>query len=64
MSGDVFVSSVLLFAKSVETFLPISLPKTVNTPSSAKPIAESADAPMDTPPATPTPTISSLTMSF
>ena len=64
LSGDVLVSDVILSAKSVETFLPISVPEPVNNPPSEKPIAESADAPIDSPPATPAPTISSLTMFF
>ena len=64
LSGDVLSSAVSLLAKSVETFLPISAPKPVNKPPSEKPIAESADVPMATPPATPAPTISSSTMFF
>ena len=64
LSGDVLVSSVILLAKSLDTFLPISAPKPLNTPPSAKPIAESADAPMANPPATPAPTISFLIVFF
>ena len=64
LSGDVLVSDVILSAKSVDTFLPIPVPKPINNPPSEKPIAESADAPIDNPPATPAPTISSLTMFF
>ena len=60
----VFVSSVILLAKSVETFLPISAPKPLNNPPSEKPIAESTDAPMANPPAAPAPTTSCLTMFF
>ena len=60
----VLVSSVILLAKSLDTFLPISAPKPVNKPPSAKPIAASADAPMANPPAAPTPTITFLTMFF
>ena len=59
LSGDVLVFDVILLTKSVETFLPISVPKPVNKPPSLKPVAESADAPMANPPATPAPTISS-----
>ena len=55
---------VILLAKSLDTFLPISAPKPINKPPSLKPVAESADAPMASPPATPAPTISSLTMFF
>ena len=44
--------------------LPISAPKPLNKPPSLKPIAESTDAPMASPPATPAPTISCLTMFF
>ena len=50
--------------KSVETFLPISAPKPDNKPPSLNPIAESTVVPMANPPATPAPTISSLTMFF
>ena len=64
LSGDVLVSDVVLSAKSVETFLPISVPKPVNNPPSEKPIAESTYVPIDNPPATPAPTISSLTVFF
>ena len=60
--GLVLLSDLILLGKSVDTFLPISAPKPVNKPASAKPIAESADAPMDSPLAAPTPTISFLTM--
>ena len=62
--GLVFLSSVILLAKSVETFSPISPPKPINKPPSENPIAASAVVPMDTPPATPAPTISFLTMFF
>ena len=55
-SGDVLVSGVILFAKSVDTFLTISEPEPVNNPPPLKPIAESTDAPMASPPATPAPT--------
>ena len=43
---------------------PISAPKPLNKPPSENPIAESTDAPMANPPATPEPTISCLTMFF
>ena len=43
---------------------PISAPKPLNKPPSENPIAESTDAPMANPPATPEPTISLLTMFF
>ena len=62
--GLVLLSDVILLAKSVDTFLPISAPKPVNKPPPAKPMAPSADAPMDTPLAAPAVTISSLTMFF
>ena len=64
LSGDVLLPSVILLARSNDTFLPISAPKPVNNPPSAKPIAESTDAPIDTPLAAPAPTISSLIMFF
>ena len=64
LPGKVLVSSVTLLAKSLDTFLPISLPKPLNDPPSEKPVAASADAPMANPLATPAPTISFLTMSF
>ena len=64
LSGLVFVSGVILLAKSVETFLPISPPIPVNKPPSLKPVALSADAPIANPPAAPAVTISSLTMFF
>ena len=64
LSGDVLVSDVILLAKSVETFLPISAPKPDNKPPSLKPVAESTVVPMANPPATPPATISSLTMFF
>ena len=64
LSGDVLVSDVILLAKSLDTFLLISVPIAINKPPSLKPIALSIDAPMDTPPAAPTPTISSLTVFF
>ena len=63
-SGDVLVSSVILLAKSLDTFLPIPAPKPLNKPPPGNPIAESADAPMANPPATPAPTISFLIMCF
>ena len=62
LSGDASVSHVILLAKSLDTFLPISAPIPVNKPPSLKPIAASADAPIYPIPATPAPTISSLTM--
>ena len=62
--GLVLFSSVILLAKSAETFLPITPPKPVNKPPSENPIAASAVVPMDTPPATPAPTISFLIMFF
>ena len=64
LSGDVLVSDVILSAKSVETFLPIPVPKPFNKPASLKPLAESTVVPMANPPATPPATISSLTMFF
>ena len=64
LSGCVLISSVILLAKSLDTFLPMSLDKALKRPPSAKPIAESTDAPMANPPAAPAPTISLLTMSF
>ena len=64
LSGDVLVSDVILLAKSVETFLPISAPKQVNNPPSLNPVAVSADAPIDNPPAAPAVNISSLTICF
>ena len=64
LSGDVLVSSAILLAKSFDTFLPISAPKPLNIPPSAKPIAESADVPIANPLAAPAPTISLLTMCF
>ena len=60
--GGVLVSSVMLLAKSLDIFLPISAPEPLNKPPSA--IAESADVPIANPLAAPTPTISFLTMSF
>ena len=62
LSGEVLVSDVILSAKSVDIFLPISAPKPVNNPPSLKPKALSAGAPIDNPPAAPAVTISSLTM--
>ena len=56
--GLVLLSSVILFAKSDDMLLPISAPKPLNKPPSENPIAESADAPVANPPATPAPTIS------
>ena len=64
LSGDVLLSDVILLAKSNDTFLHISAHKPANEPPSEKPIAESADAPIYPIPATPAPTISSLTMFF
>ena len=64
LSGGVLVSDVILLEKSDDIFLLISAPKPDNKPPSLKPIAVSADAPMANPPATPAPTISSLTMFF
>ena len=64
LSGFVLASDVIRFAKSVDTFLPKSLPIILSNPPSEKPIALSADAPMASPPATPPATISSLTMFF
>ena len=64
LSGEELVYDVILLAKSVETFLPISAPKPVNKPPSLKPVAVSADAPIYHIPATPPATISSLTMFF
>ena len=60
LPGDVLVSGVILLAKSVETFLPISAPKPDNKPPSLKPVAESTVVPMANPPAAPPATISSL----
>ena len=54
----VLLSDVILLARSLDTFLPISVPIAVNKPPSLKPVALSIDAPTDTPPATPAPTIS------
>ena len=62
MSGLVLVSDVILLARSVEIFLPISAPKPNNNPPSEKPTAESTVVPIASPPATPAPTVSSLTM--
>ena len=62
LSGDVLVSDVILLAKSLDTFLPISTPKPDNKPPSLKPVAESTVVPIANPPATPPATISSLTM--
>ena len=62
LSGDVLVSDVILLAKSFDTFLPISAPKPVNNPQSLKPMALSADAPIDNPPAAPAVIISFLIM--
>ena len=64
LSCDVLVSYVILLAKSLDTFLPISAPRPFNIPPSEIPIAASADAPMANPPAAPAVTISSLTMFF
>ena len=63
LSGDVLVSSVILLAKSLD-ILSKSAPRLLNKTPSAKPISESADAPVATPPATPAVIISSLTISF
>ena len=62
LSRLVLLYSVILLAKSVETFLPISAPKPLNKPPSEQPKAVSVDATIANPPATPAPTISSLTM--
>ena len=62
LSGIVLLYYVTLLAISVEISLPISAPKPVNTPPSENPIAESADAPMATPPATPKSKMPSLTI--
>ena len=62
LSGGVLLSDVNMLAISVETFLPISAPEPLNNPPSEKPIAESADAPIANPLATPAPTISFLIM--
>ena len=64
LSGFVLISSVNLLAKSVDTFLPISKPNPDIRPASLKPIAESKAPPVAKPPATPAPTISSLTIFF
>ena len=64
LSGDVLVSSVILLAKSLDTFLLISVPKADSKPAAVKPIAESADVLIANPLAAPTPIISSLTMFF
>ena len=62
LSGLVLLFSVYLLAISVETFLLITAPKQVSTPPSENPIAESADALMATPPATPKSKMPSLTI--
>ena len=62
LSGLVLVSSVVLLAKSLDTFLQISTPKPLNNPPSENTIAASAEAPTANPPAAPAVTISSLTM--
>ena len=62
LSGLVFVSSVILSAKSVDTFLPISTLKPFNNPPSENTVAASADAPTANPPAAPAVTIASLIM--
>ena len=64
MPGGVLVSDVILLTKSFDTFLPISAPEPDNKPPSLKPVAESTVVPIANPPATPAPTISSLTMFF
>ena len=65
LSGGVLVFGVILLEKSDDDFLiPISAPKLLNKPPFENPIAESADALMANPPATPAPTISSLIMFF
>ena len=46
----------------LQLFQPMSAPKPVNKPPSEKPITESADAPMATPPATPKSNIEFLTI--
>ena len=63
-STFVLVSHVILLAKTLDTFLPISAIIPANNPPSEKPIAESADAPIYPIPAAPAPTISSLIMFF
>ena len=62
--GLVLVSDLILLAKSLDTFLPISMPKPDNKPPSLNPIAESTTVPMANPPAAPAVTIPSLTMFF
>ena len=62
LSGDVLLYSINMLAMSDDMCLPISAPIPVKTPPSAKPIAESADAPAIAPPATPAPIMSSLTI--
>ena len=62
--GLVLLSDVILLEKSDNMFLPISAPKPFNKPPSLKPIAESTDAPMASPLATPEPTIPSSIMFF
>ena len=64
LSGDVLVPDVILLARPNDTFLLISAPKPLNKPPLLKPVAGSTDAPIASPPATPAPTISSLTMFF
>ena len=63
-SGDVLVSDLILLEKSGDISLQISALKPPNKPPSENPIAASADVPIANPPATPAPTISSLTMFF
>ena len=60
LSGLVLLYPVNLLAISVEIFLPISAPIPVKSPPSTKPIAESAEALVANPPATPAPIISSF----
>ena len=62
--GLVLLSSVILLAKSDDMFLLISAPEPLNKPPSENPIAESADAPMASPLAAPTPTFSFLIRFF
>ena len=64
LSGLVSVSSVILLANSLETFLFKSAPIPVKSPPSLKPVALSADGPIANPLATPAPTISFLIMFF
>ena len=58
------MSDVILLAKSVDTFLPISAPKAVNNPLSLKPIALSKAPLTAKPPIIPACSIPSLTTFF